>query len=70
MQPTISWTYEGKPVINATASVGSANSVDAMLLENVSVTTEGAYVCDAVNTVGITQKVFYVIVNGECLSVK
>lgn len=36
-----------------------------LILENVNVTTEGAFVCNAVNDIDITQKVFYVIINGE-----
>lgn len=34
-------------------------------LRNVSLTSEGGYVCRAFNDIGSTQKVFYIVVNGE-----
>lgn len=35
-----------------------------IFLRNVTVISEGGYVCNAFNDIGNTQKVFYVIVNG------
>lgn len=38
-----------------------------IILKNMSTSSEGAYVCEAYNGIGITQKVFYIIVNGNVL---
>lgn len=61
--PNISWTFDGQPLQNST-NITISNDGN-VYLKNINASNEGAYVCDATNNIGITQKIFYIIINGE-----
>lgn len=63
IKPNISWSYEGQSLddYDFIEYLGDGE----ILLRNVTVTSEGGYVCNAFNDIGNTQKVFYIIVNGS-----
>lgn len=66
-KPNISWSYEGKTIAN-TDFIENLDDGE-IVLRNVNISSEGGYVCDAFNGIGITQKVFYIIVNGALGSI-
>lgn len=62
-KPNVSWSYEGH-------SLDDYEFIDyldggGIQLRNLTLTSEGGYVCNAFNDIGSTQKVFYIVVNGE-----
>lgn len=63
IKPYISWSYEGH-------SLDDYDSIEYLdngeiQLRNVSLISEGGYVCNALNDIGSAQKVFYIVVNGK-----
>lgn len=62
-KPNISWSYEGHQLEDSAFFEYLDRGV--LQLRNVTMRSEGGYVCNAFNDIGSTQKVFYIIVNGS-----